>query len=103
MTTPGDMERRDKNLTVIRSYLNEKFPKCDVEDKSDKPVGHWFTVTDLENHKSFKLWIDRARLEDGNYTPDLTKAALYSRDIAYEMKTSGAEGYHWHPDNSIPE
>ena len=67
MTTPGDMERRDRNLTVIRSYLNEKFPGCDVEDKPDKLVGHWFTVTDLDNHKCFKPWIDRARLEDADY------------------------------------
>jgi len=99
MTTPADVERRDNNLSVIRGYLNEKFPKCDVEDRPDKPVGHWFTVTALEIHKCFKLWIDRALLEDANFTPDITKAALYSRDIADEMKTSGPEGYRWHPDS----
>ena len=103
MTTSEDQEHRDKNLTVIRSYLNETFPGCDLEDKPDKPVGHWFTVTDLVCHKRFRLWVDRARLEDANYGPDLTKAALYSMDIAYEMTTSGAGGYQWHPDNYNPD
>lgn len=102
MTTSENMEHREKNLTVIRNYLNEKFPGCETNDKSDNPVGHWFIVTDVEHHKCFKLWIDRARLEDANYAPDLTKAALYSRDIADEMKTSGAEGYDWHPDSFMP-
>lgn len=98
-----EQSRINDNLAVVRCYLKDHFPLYTITEKSVPSRYHQFVVTlsflsEDPNDKlgtRYRLQVDWRRLADERNTPEHTRSALESGDVASGMIQSGDNDYYW--------
>jgi hypothetical protein len=89
--TEEEEKRIGENLSVIREYLQKNFPNYTIQEASDLSVSYTFSVTNLEQYKSYIFKVSGSRLSDKNNIPAKTQAALERDNVAIWMIKSKGE------------
>lgn len=97
MTIQEDDEQKriEANVAVIRAYLEEKFPTCELHEKRALSAYVDFIVTCPALGKSYKLRVGGGRLSDKSSTPERIRIELRSDDVAARMIEAGSDGFYW--------
>ena len=79
--------RIERNLQVIREYLLDQFKGLELsKDKSDRPLCHWFIVTNIKSATQYILQVAWSRLSDRDNSPEYIKRQLAIGDVAKTMR-----------------
>jgi hypothetical protein len=95
MTDAEDRRRIDANLAVVRFYLKTKFPDYTLTEISVQNLYHLFVVASDRLHQRHRLKVEWARLSDERNTPENTRLALESGNVASGMIQVGDNDYYW--------
>lgn len=90
-----DQRRLDEHLQAIRLYLKHHFPEYTIREAWVPSLHHTFTVVNIKLGKRYRLKVDRRRLSDSTNTPEHTRLALESGDVASGMRQAGNADYYW--------
>ncbi|MDK2744062.1 MAG: hypothetical protein NDI90_14215 [Nitrospira sp. BO4] len=95
MEIPEEQKRIKDNLAVIRLYLTSKFPDHTITEAAVPSLYHKFTVTNHTQYTRYKLKVSWPRLSDRSNTPEHTRSALDSGNVASGMMQIGDNDYYW--------
>ncbi len=95
MSNPGEQERIEANLDIIRTYLKNKFLNYTLKEVSGLNEYHMFIVTNVELYESYKLKVSGPRLSDQSNTPAKTQAELDSYDVVRRMIEANGDYFYW--------
>ena len=95
MSHPGEQERIEANLDIIRTYLKNKFLNYTLKEVSALSEYYMFIVTNVELYESYKLKVSVARLSDSSSTQAKTQAELDSDDVARRMIEANGDYFYW--------
>jgi len=104
MVDSEEQRRIEDNLTVIRFYLKDHFPLYTISETSVPSLYHEFVVTlsclseaatNDKLGKRYRLKADWRRLSDSMNTPENTRSALDSGNVASGMRQIGDNDYYW--------
>ena len=103
MVDSDEQRRIEDNLTVIRFYIKNHFPHYTIKESSVPSLYYKFVVTlsflrEAPNdklHKRHRLRVECARLSDHRNTPENTRSALESGNVASGMIQAGDNDYYW--------
>jgi hypothetical protein len=90
-----EQSRIKDNLAVVRCYLKNHFPLYTITETSVPNLYHEFVVTNNTLHKRHRLKVEWARLSDRSNTPENTRSALDSGNVASGMIQVGDSDYYW--------
>ena len=92
----AETQRRIKaNLAAVRDYLKKHFPDYAIIETSGPSLYHKFVVTNDTLHKRHRLRVELARLSNRRNTPEHTRLALESGNVAGGMIQVGDNDYYW--------
>lgn len=95
MPHPGEQERIEANLGIIRTYLQNKFLSYTLKEVSGLDEYHMFIVTNVELYETYQLKVSGPRLSDERNTPAKTQAALDNDDVARKMIEANGDYFYW--------
>lgn len=95
MSHPGEQERIEANLGIIRTYLQNKFLNYTLKEVSGLDEYHMFIVTNVELYETYQLKVSGPRLSDQSNTPAKTQAELDSEDVARKMIEANGDYFYW--------
>ena len=95
MLVSEEWRRIEENLSVIRHYLQCKFPSCHISEESLPSRYYVFNVTHGTPLRSHMLKVDWSRLSQRRTTPEDLLNVLYSNYVASGMVRAGDEYYAW--------
>ncbi len=95
MSHPGEQERIEANLGIIRTYLQNKFLNYALKEVSGLDEYHMFIVTNVELYETYQLKVSGPRLSDQSNTPAKTQAELDSDDVARKMIEANGDYFYW--------
>ncbi len=95
MSHPGEDERIEANLAIIRTYLNNKFFNYILKEVSALSEYYLFIVTNVELYETYKLKVSGPRLSDQSSTSAKTRAELDSFDVARRMIEANGDYFYW--------
>lgn len=94
MVTSEEQQQIEENLSVIRNYLECKFPGGEITGKSGRTC-YAFIVMHGTPPRRYKLRVDCSRLSRREYTPKHTLFLLQSNYVASMMARAGPKYYTW--------
>ena len=95
MSHPGERERIEINLEIIRTYLKNKFLSYTLKEVSGLDEYHMFIVTNVELYETYKLKVSGPRLSDQSHTSAKIQAELESDDVARRMIEANGDYFYW--------
>ena len=95
MSHPGEQERIEINLDIIRTYLKNKFLNYTLKEVSGLNEYHMFIVTNVELYETYKLKVSGPRLSDQSNTSAKIRAELESDDVARRMIEANGDYFYW--------
>ena len=95
MDGPKEQRRLEEHLLAIRLYLKHHFPDYIITEASVPNLHHTFTVMNIERGMRHRLKVDWKRLSDASNTPENTRSALDSCEVASGMRQVGNTDYYW--------
>jgi hypothetical protein len=80
-------------LSVIRSYLEMKFPNHEIrEGREPNGADYSFAVQTLD---VYKLQVARGRIEDRDFTTERLRSLLFIDNVARRMQEAKGEPFLW--------
>jgi hypothetical protein len=95
MLDSEEQSRITANLAVVRLYLKNHFPHYILTEISVQNLYHMFVVANDRLHQRHRLKVEWARLSDPGNTPENTRLALESSNVASGMIQVGDSDYYW--------
>jgi hypothetical protein len=95
MASSEEQGRVEEHLQAIRLYLKHHFPDYAITEGSVPNLHHTFTVMNAAIGKRHRLKVDWKRLSAANNTPENTRSALDSSEVASGMREVGNTDYYW--------
>ncbi len=92
MSNPGEQERIEANLDMIRTYLKNKFLNYTLKEVSGLNEYHMFIVTNVELYETYQLKVSEARLSG---SPSKIQAELNGDDVARKMIEANGDYFYW--------